>query len=251
MKEQITSTDILGVQISALNMPLAIETIEQWIENREKHYICICNVHSIMEAQRDPAYLDILNNAGLRMPDGMPLVWLSRRSGRKDVERVCGPDLLPEIVGRSQNTGHRHFFYGGAEGVAHLLAFELSERYKGLQIAGAHTPPMAPVGTIESDLIIQRINESKPDIIWVGLGSPKQDVWAAHHLERLDASVIVGVGAAFDFHVGRVRRAPVWMQRSGTEWLHRLIQDPRRLWRRYLVDNGLFLGTLFLKNHAK
>jgi N-acetylglucosaminyldiphosphoundecaprenol N-acetyl-beta-D-mannosaminyltransferase len=241
MSELIASTSILGVNISALNMPLAVETIERWIENREKHYVCICNVHSVMEAQRDSAYMEILNNAGLRTPDGMPLVWLSRHAGRDDVRRVCGPDLLPELVSRSAVTGHRHFFYGGVEGVAQDLATRLSARHPGLEVAGAITPAMQPVGAIESDALVETINKTAPDILWVGLGSPKQDVWAANHLSRLDVSVIIAVGAAFDFHTDRVRRAPAWMQRSGLEWAFRLSQDPKRLWQRYMLDNGQFL----------
>jgi N-acetylglucosaminyldiphosphoundecaprenol N-acetyl-beta-D-mannosaminyltransferase len=244
MKVELDSTDILGVEISAINMPLAVETIERWIDNREKHYVCICTVHSIMEAQRDPAYLGVLNTAGMRTPDGMPLVWLSRRAGRKEVSRVCGPDLMPELASRSESTGHRHFFYGGAPGVADNLANNFIDRFPGLQVAGTHTPPMQPTGTIESEEVIEKINESGPDVIWVSLGTPKQDVWIASHRKVLNAPVLIAVGAAFDFHTGRVKRAPSWMQRSGLEWLFRLSQDPYRLWRRYVLDNGQFITRI-------
>lgn len=237
------STDVLGVNISALTLPLAVQTIERWVADRESHYVCICTVHSVMEATRNPAYMDVLNNASMCTPDGMPLVWLSRKAG-KQVERVCGPDLLPRLTSRSAETGHRHFFYGGAPGVADKLALRLSAKYPGLNVAGTHTPPMLPLGAMEGEEAIERINASGADIVWVGLGSPKQDVWVANHLERLEAPVLIAVGAAFDFHSGRVRRAPKLMQRTGTEWLYRLSQDPKRLWKRYLVDNCRFVVRL-------
>jgi len=249
---EIPTTDILGVKISALTMQVAIETIEHWIDKRERHYACICTVHSIMEAQRDPSYRDVLNGAGMRTPDGMPLVWLSHRAGQRDVSRVCGPDLMPELAKRSAVTGHRHFFYGGAPHVAHELAFKLSEQYPGIQIAGAYSPPIQGIGAIESDEMICRINGAHADIVWVGLGSPKQDWWIANHREYLNAPVLIAVGAAFDFHAGRVKRAPAWMQRRGLEWLFRLSQDPRRLWRRYLFDNTKFAGQLLnQKRHER
>ncbi len=240
----VTQTDILGVQIDALTMELAISTIEGWIERGEEHYVCICNVHSVMSAQRDPAYMSVLKNAGLRTPDGMPLVWLSRRAGQKYVERVCGPDLLPALAARSQDTGHRHYFYGGAPGVAQDLADNLATRFPNIQVAGSQTPDWQPVGVIESHEVIDRINATRPDIIWVGLGSPKQEIWAANHLETTNASVIIAVGAAFDFHTGRIRRAPGWMQRNGLEWAYRFAQEPRRLWKRYVLLNTSFVAYL-------
>ncbi len=236
----IPTTDILGINISALNMQTAAETIEGWINGREQHYVCICTVNSVMETTRDPAYRELMNNAGLRTPDGMPLVWLSKRAGHADVERVCGPDLLPEMAKRSTVTGHRHYFYGGAPGVAEQLAHNLSAQHPGMTVAGTHTPGMLSVGESESDEVISRINDAHPDIVWVGLGTPKQDWWAANHLEFLSAPVVIAVGAAFDFHSGRIKRAPRWMQKSGTEWLFRLSQDPKRLWKRYTVDNAAF-----------
>ena len=239
--EAIPSTNILGVQISSLTMPLAIKMIEGWVERGEKRYVCICTVHSVMEATRDSAYREVLNNAGLRTPDGMPLVWLSRRAGHTKVERVAGPDLLPELASRSAEAGHRHFFYGGPPGVADELARRLREKHAGLRVAGTHSPPMLPLGAVERDEVIRHINASGADIVWVGLGSPKQDFWVANHLDRLEAPVLIAVGAAFDFHSGRIKRAPVWMQRSGTEWLFRLTQDPKRLWRRYLIGNARFI----------
>lgn len=238
------STNVLDVQISAVDMPLAVETIEGWITNNDPKYVCICTVHTVMECQRDPALMEIVNAAGLRTPDGMPLVWLSRRAGHDQVSRVYGPDLMLELAQRSVNTGHRHFFYGGAPGVAHELAQKLTTQFPGLNVAGAYTPPMQEVGAIESDATIERINQSHADIVWCGLGTPKQDWWVANHRPLLHAPVLIAVGAAFDFHTGRVKQAPKWMQSNGLEWLFRLSQDPKRLWKRYLVGNIRFVWNV-------
>lgn len=235
------ATDVLGVHISATNPPIAIETIERWIERQERHYVCVCTVHTVMECRRDPALREAVNGAGLRTPDGMPLAWLSRWAGHRHVDRVYGPDLMISLCERSAATGHRHFFYGGAPGVADRLVERLGARFPGLAVVGVHTPAMVPVGAIEDDHVITMINDSGADVVWVGLGTPKQDWWVANHRRLLDAPALIAVGAAFDFHSGRVRQAPRWMQRSGLEWLFRLVQEPRRLWKRYLVYNSLFV----------
>lgn len=242
------STNVLDVYVSAIDMDMAVQIIESWIEGDDPNYVCICTVHTVMECQRDPALRDLVNAAGLRTPDGMPLVWLSRRAGHEQVSRVYGPDLMLELAQRSSQTGHRHFFYGGAPGVADDLAEKLSARFPGLNVAGTHTPPMQEVGAIESADVIDRINHSGADIVWCGLGTPKQDWWVANHRPLLKAPVLIAVGAAFDFHTGRIRQAPKWMQRHGLEWLFRLSQDPRRLWRRYIVDNSRFLLNLLKRS---
>lgn len=238
------STDVLGVRISALTMVDAVETLEKWIDRRDRQYVCICTVNNIIEAQDDPAYMALVNNAGMRTPDGMPLVWLSHRAGHRHVTRVYGPDLMLEMCARSKMTGHRHYFYGGAPGVVEELAGNLARRFPGLHIAGIHTPPMLPLGAIEDQATIDKINASGADVVWIGLGSPKQDWWVANHRHLLDAPVLIAVGAAFDFHSGRVRQAPAWMQRNGLEWLFRLSQDPKRLWKRYVITNSRFIGLL-------
>lgn len=238
------STNVLDVHISAIDMAHAVRTIEGWIENDTPDYVCICTVHTVMECQRDSALRETVNGAGLRTPDGMPMVWLSRHAGHEHVSRVYGPDLMLELARRSPETGHRHFFYGGAPGVADELARRLEDRFPGLNVAGTHCPPMVSVGELESEETIREINDSGADIVWVGLGTPKQDWWVANHRPLLTAPVLIAVGAAFDFHTGRVRQAPTWMQRHGLEWLFRLSQDPKRLWRRYLIDNGLFVARL-------
>lgn len=237
----IQSTDVLGVHISALNMRQAVETVEGWIENRHQEYVCISTVHGVMECQDDEHLRFIYNHAGLVTPDGMPLVWLSHKAGHSHVSRVYGPDLMLELCSRSATTGHSHYFYGGMPGVADQLAGTLSKRYPGLHVAGTYTPDMQQKGDIESPEVVHAINASGADIIWCGLGTPKQDYWVANHRPLMNASLLIAVGAAFDFHTGRVKQAPAWMQRYGLEWLFRLRQDPKRLWKRYIIGNSRFV----------
>lgn len=239
--------NILGVGISALTMRWTLEIIDSWIERDERRYICVATVHSVMEAQRDPALRAILNQSGLTTPDGMPLVWLSRRLGFPHVERVYGPDLLLALAEHGLERGYRHFFYGGAPGVAERLADRLRERFPGIRIAGVYAPPFRPLLREEDALVVALINRLRPEIVWVGLGCPKQEHWMAEHVERLEVPVLIGVGAAFDFLSGVKRQAPRWMQHHGLEWLFRLAQEPRRLWRRYLLDNPRFVLAVALQ----
>jgi len=233
--------NILGVGISVINMGIALDVIEAWITQRESHYVCVTPVHSVMECQRDPELRRICNASGMTTPDGMPLVWLSRLYGYRYVDRVYGPDLMLALCEQSVSRGYRHFFYGGAEGIPEQLAEGLQGRFPGLQVVGTHSPPFRPLTPEEDTAVVQMINVADPDIVWVGLGSPKQERWMADHVGHLSAPVLIGVGAAFDFLAGRKRQAPRWMQRSGLEWLFRLLTEPRRLWRRYLVNNPLFM----------
>jgi len=240
----IPRIDIFGVGVSAVDLPLALETIDHWIATREQHYVCITGVHGVMESQRDEALRKIHNDAGLVTPDGMPLVWLSRLYGHKEVDRVYGPDLMLACCAHSKDRGYRHFFYGGGEGVAERLAFRLRSRFPALQVAGTYTPPFRPLTPEEDSRVVRTINDSGADIVWVGLSTPKQERWMAAHIGRIAASVLIGVGAAFDFHAGIKKQAPRWMQRSGLEWSYRLMSEPRRLGRRYLVNNSAFLWRL-------
>ena len=233
--------NILGVGISAVNMDLALKLIEAWIARRQSHYVCVAPVHSVLECQRDPELRRIHNASGITTPDGMPLVWLSRLHGYHYVDRVYGPDLMLALCERSAEAGYRHFFYGGAKGVPEELAANLQHRFPGLAVVGTYSPPFRPLTSEEDDQAVQMINEVSPDVIWIGLGSPKQERWMATHIGRVEAPVLIGVGAAFDFLAGRKKQAPRWMQRSGLEWLFRLLTEPRRLWRRYLVNNPLFV----------
>ena len=233
--------NILGVGISAINHEHAVREIERWIASGEKQYVNVCNVHTVMECQKDARLRRVVNNAGLSTPDGMPLVWLSVWHGHRNAGRVYGPDLMLALCERSQTTGHRHFFYGGAPGVADRLARRLQARYPGLIVAGTYTPPFRPVDAEEDRAVLDAIDAAAPDIVWVGLGTPKQDYWVSRHRAVLSAPVLIAIGAAFDFHAGLLRQAPRWMQRRGLEWLFRLVQEPRRLAFRYLVYNPLFV----------
>jgi N-acetylglucosaminyldiphosphoundecaprenol N-acetyl-beta-D-mannosaminyltransferase len=228
-------------------MESAFTCIDGWIRRRDRQYVCLATVHGVMECQRDPSLRSIFNASGLTTPDGMPLVWLGWLRGLRHVRRVYGPDLMLAVCGRSVRRGYRHYFYGGAPGVAERLAARLRERFPELRIAGTYTPPFRAMTADEDAEAVREINRAGPDIVWVGLGSPKQDRWMAAHVGRLTASVLIGVGAAFDFHAARKRQAPRWIQRGGLEWLFRLGQEPRRLWRRYLIDNPLFLALVFLQ----
>lgn len=243
----IPRVNVLGVGVSAIDPGMALAAIEDWIQRRDPHYVTITGVHGVMESQSDPEVRAIHNRAGLVTPDGMPLVWASRLAGQRHVRRVYGPDLMLAACRRSLETGWRHFLYGGAEGVPELLATRLADRFPGLEITGAFAPPFRPLTDAEDEEIVQRINAARPDIVWVGLSTPKQERWMASHLRRLEAPVMVGVGAAFDFHAGLKRQAPRWIQGTGLEWLFRLITEPRRLWRRYLRNNPVFLASVALQ----
>jgi N-acetylglucosaminyldiphosphoundecaprenol N-acetyl-beta-D-mannosaminyltransferase len=237
---------VLGVPISAIDMDQALAEIDRRVAERDPSYVCVCTVNSVMECRRHPDLLAIFRSAGMVTPDGMPLVWLARRE-HPHVSRVYGPDLMLAELERSQAAGHRHLFYGGAAGVAARLAARMSERFPGLAVAGVIEPPFAPLDELTTADAAAEINALRPDVVWVGIGSPKQERWMARMRPRLEAPVLIGVGAAFDFHSGLVRQAPRWMQRSGLEWLYRLRTDPRRLWRRYLVDNPWFVWEVALQ----
>ena len=243
----IRRCNVLGVGVSAINPSVALETIGKWIDYRECHYVCITGVHGVMESQRDPQLKHIHNRAGLVTPDGMPLVWISRLRGFRGVDRVYGPDLMLAISGLSAERGFRYFLYGGREGVAERLSARLRGQFPGLQVVGTYCPPFRPLTEEEDARVMEMINQSGADIVWVGLSTPKQEHWMAAHLGKIKAPVMIGVGAAFDIHAGLVLQAPRWMQRFGLEWLFRLLIEPRRLWRRYLVNNPIFVTLILLQ----
>jgi N-acetylglucosaminyldiphosphoundecaprenol N-acetyl-beta-D-mannosaminyltransferase len=247
----IPRTNVLGVEVSAINMMMALSTIEEWIARRESHYVCVTGVHGVMESWRDEELRRIHNAAGLVTPDGMPLVWLSRLMGFHHVERVYGPDLMLRVCERAAKKGHRQFFYGGAPGVGEKLACHLQSRFIGLQVSGIYSPPFRPLSPGEDEAVIKHINVAQPDIVWVGLSTPKQERWMSEHIGRLNVPVLIGVGAAFDFHAGLKRQAPHWIQKNGLEWLFRLATEPRRLWRRYLINNPQFLWLILLQALAR
>jgi N-acetylglucosaminyldiphosphoundecaprenol N-acetyl-beta-D-mannosaminyltransferase len=236
----VSRYNILGVGISALTFSTARDCLLSARGALRLGYVCVCTVHGISEARADPAFRKILNESFLTTPDGMPLVWL----GPRGVERVYGPELMSAVCDHGRVIGLRHYFFGGAPGVAADLAGKMSTRFPGLAIAGTYTPPYRKLNHTELDDLRSDIARTRPDIVWVGLGTPKQERFMAAHAKTFDAGLLVGVGAAFDFHTGRIRQAPHWIQRSGFEWLFRMCMEPRRLAPRYLRTNPLFVARI-------
>jgi N-acetylglucosaminyldiphosphoundecaprenol N-acetyl-beta-D-mannosaminyltransferase len=233
--------NVLGVGVSALNLPLAADTIGGWIRADRREYVCVTGVHGVIESRRDTTVRAIHNAASLVVPDGMPLVWLLRLAGHRNAGRVYGPDLMLCLLERSVAQNLTHFFYGATETTLSQLQAKLTARFPGLRVIGTLAPPFRALTPAEDNEVTAAINRANPDVVWIGLSTPKQEIWMAEHRARLNAKVLLGVGAAFDFHAGRRRQAPSWMQRSGLEWLFRLYQEPRRLGRRYLYSNSRFL----------
>lgn len=225
-------------------MAEAVAEITRWIELREQHYVCVTGVHGVMESQDDPTLRDIHNASGLTTPDGMPMVWAGRWAGAAGMTRVYGPDLMLELLALAADRGWSSFFYGGAAHVPGLLAQRMAERFPGLKIAGTYSPPFRSLTAAEDAEIVALINTADPDLVWVGLSTPKQERWMAAHVARVRAPAILGVGAAFDIHAGLLPQAPGWVQRAGLEWAYRLAREPRRLWRRYLKNNPRFVWAI-------
>lgn len=238
--------DVLGVGVSAINLAVALREIDSWVAHRFHSYVCVTGVHGIIESYRDASLRAIHNSAGMVTPDGMPLVWINWLFGQRHVDRVYGPDLMLAVCQNGIERGYRHFLYGGGEGVPELLAERLRILFPKIQIVGAVSPPFRALTPEEEKEVIHQMNASRADIVWIGLSTPKQERWMAQFRSKLDAPALIGVGAAFDFHAGLKRQAPPWMQRSGLEWLFRLSTEPRRLWKRYLINNPLFV-LLFLR----
>lgn len=232
---------MLGVGVSALDMRMAVDQVTAWIEQAQRSYVCVTGVHGVMESQRDPRLRRIHNESGLTTPDGMPLVWAGRRAGAAHMQRVYGPDLLLALSRRAAERGWTSFFYGGRAGVAETLSRRLTGRFPGLRTVGHLAPPFRPLTAEEDAEVVARINAGRPDLLWVGLGAPRQERWMAAHMGRLRVPVMLGVGAAFDIHAGVQPQAPRWMRDRGLEWLYRLAREPRRLWRRYLFNNPRFV----------
>ena len=239
---EIEKVNVLGVGISVIDQTTAREYLFDAVRKGQRGYVAVANVHSVSEAKRDHSLRGILNAAMLCTPDGMPLVWMGRLQGRRAIDRVYGPDLLLNLCEHSQGAGFTHFLYGGHRGVAEALADELRKRFPALNIVGVATPPFGPLTEEARVELIGEIARLRPDFFWVGLGMPKQEYFMAEFAHVLTGTtILLGVGAAFDFISGRVRQAPRWMMRLGLEWLFRLCQEPRRLSKRYLVNNPLFL----------
>ncbi len=240
---RITSdyADVLGVRVSAIDMNLAVRMADEWVANGQPGYACVTGVHGVMVAQNDPEFLRILNDAAFNTPDGMPLSWVGWLQGREQMDRVYGPDFMDSICQLSVERGYRNFFYGGNPGVAELLSESLQKKYPGLHVVGTFTPPFRALNREEEKELLDLVHKSQPHILWVGLGTPKQERFMAQYFRQLEVPLLVGVGAAFDFHTGRLRECPDWIKRAGLQWVHRLIQEPARLWKRYIWNNSAFI----------
>ncbi|WP_230532332.1 WecB/TagA/CpsF family glycosyltransferase [Microvirga roseola] len=238
--ERRTVESVLGVSVDAMSWDEAGDRIFSWAANRESRVVCVCSVHSIVTARQDKAHGHRLQAADMVTPDGAPVAWTLRRKGHVAQDRINGPDLMMKCCQRAAETGEKIFLYGGSFSTLQQLEKALLTRFPGLQIAGAISPPFRELTEDENAAIVEQINDSGASIVWVGLGCPKQEIWMHANRGRINA-VIIGVGAAFDFHSGAIKRAPLWMQRNGLEWLYRLSQDPRRLAGRYLVTNSIFV----------
>lgn len=233
--------NILGTEILVTNMADTVERIENDIEELRGEYICVGNVHTTVMAHDDAHYHKVQKSAAFVLPDGKPLSVYSKNHGFPEAERVTGPDLMLRLFEREN--GLKHYFYGASPETLKLLEEKLKQTYPHLQIAGMVSPPFRALTEEEDAEEIRKINESEADIIWVGLGAPKQEKWMYEHRGKV-RGVMVGVGAGFDYHAGNIKRAPMWMQKLSLEWLYRLLQDPKRLFKRYLVTNTRYLWLI-------
>ncbi len=234
-----TTARVLGAQIDAMSWNQALIRLMHWAKRRESRYVTICNAHVVVSSSQDASYATVINEADMATPDGAPVAWMLRRQGFGEQARISGPDVMWALCERCANEGLPIYCYGSTPATLSSLQERLREAFPALQVT-VESPPFRPLNPHEDEAAVERMNASKAGVVFVGLGCPKQERWMAEHRGRVQA-VMIGVGAAFDFHAGTVARAPLWMQRSGLEWLHRLASEPRRLWRRYLVTNTLFI----------
>lgn len=239
MSEKTTAA-VLSAPIDVLTWEHALARISSWAAQRESRYVCICNVHSVVTAGRDAAFGRVVKEADMATPDGAPVAWMLRKQGYANQQRINGPDLMWKYCEQAAQRNESIYLYGGLPETLKILQRRLSDVFPGLRVAGAYSPPFRAATREEDEAEVARINASGASTVWVSLGCPKQEMWMAAHRGRVKA-VMIGVGAAFDYHAGTIKRAPGWMQNAGLEWMHRLCLEPRRLWRRYLVTNTLFM----------
>jgi N-acetylglucosaminyldiphosphoundecaprenol N-acetyl-beta-D-mannosaminyltransferase len=238
------SADVVGVPIAVTDYGRTLDWIDAMVAERQHGYVCVCNVHTVMAAREDSALRAALLSSSLNVPDGQPLVWALNALGNSLHDRVYGPELMARAFARAPSSGHRFYLYGGRDHDALVqLGVRLRRRFPGASIVGGYAPPFRPLASDERAAIIDEINRSGADVVWVGIGVPKQEKWMAAMRPELEAPVLVGVGAAFDFHAGLVPQAPPVLQGAGLEWAYRLAHEPRRLWRRYLRYNPRFVGA--------
>ena len=245
-KKVIPTCNIMGVNIAAINMEWLVDYLEKNISEIKGDYICVSNVHTTVTSFEDVAYCAIQNGGLMAIPDGGPLSTVGQKRGHKNMERTTGPSLMGEIFEISAKKGYRHYFYGSKEETLELLQKKLMEKYPEIQIAGMYSPPFRPLTEEEDKVIIERINETKPDFVWVGLGAPKQEKWMAAHQGKIDG-LMLGVGAGFDYYAENIKRAPMWMQKHNLEWVYRLVQDPKRLFKRYWSTNTKFIWNAMIR----
>lgn len=243
-REPLPEFRIGGVRIHALTKAAALAEVLRWARDGERHFVCVRDAHGVVRAQRDADLLAAHEQAGLVVTDGMPLVWRAHSLGFADAERIVGREFMLQICDQGREQGLKHFFYGGAPGVAEALAATMQRQFPDLLVAGTHCPPYRLLTEAEDVAVCEEITASGADIVWVGLSTPKQEAWMADHVGKLPAAALLGVGAAFDYHTGRIGPAPPWMQRAGLEWLFRILQDPKRLFVRYLWVVPLFAVTV-------
>lgn len=242
-----SSVKILGVKVHATSMDRTLARLEDAVIHGEKGYVCVTGVQGVMEAQLDPNLKRTINHSLLTMPDGRPTVWVGWLRGLFQMRQVTGPDTMLRVCALSAEKGYTHFFYGGNDGVAEQLKDSLTRRFPGLNVVGTYCPPFRPLSAEEEENLIRTVAELKPDFFWVGLSTPKQERFMDQYLSKLDTKVMIGVGAAFDIHSGRIKEAPYWMKLTGVQWMHRIYQDPKRLWKRYLVNNPKFVYRVTLE----
>jgi len=240
-QQQRQTVPVLRASIDVVQWADALARIAGWAANHESRYVCICNAHSVVTAGQDAAFGHVVAQADMATPDGAPVAWMMRKLGFKDQQRINGPDLMWKYCAQAAQRNESIYLYGGVPDTLGILQARLVTEFPGLKVAGAYSPPFHAPKPEEDAADVARINASGAGTVWVSLGCPKQELWMATHRGRINA-VMIGVGAAFDYHAGTIARAPLWMQHAGLEWLHRLLSEPRRLWKRYLVTNTLFIA---------
>lgn len=245
-KTQIPVCNILGVNVAAIDMDWLLDFTDKNIKELSGDYMCVSNVHTTVTSFEDKSYCDIQNGGILAIPDGGPLSTVGQKRGFKNMKRTTGPSYMGKILKISVQKGYRHYFYGSTEETLEKLHQALQHDYPGIQIAGMYSPPFRPLTEEENHLVVERINETRPDFVWIGLGAPKQERWMAEHQGKIKG-FMVGVGAGFDYFAGNISRAPMWMQKTNLEWLYRLLQDPKRLFKRYWHTNIKFIWNVMLR----
>lgn len=245
-KSAIPTCNILGVNIAAIDMQWLLNFLNKNISILTGDYICVSNVHTTVTAYEDQEYLRVQNGGIMAIPDGGPLSTVGQKRGYKNMKRTTGPSLMGEIFKISVEKGYRHYFYGSTQDTLDKLKCELVGKYPGIQIVGMYNPPFRPMTDDEDKVIVAQINEVNPDFVWVGLGAPKQEKWMAAHQGKI-SGLMIGVGAGFDYYAGNIERAPEWMQKSNMEWFYRLLQDPKRLFSRYLKTNTKFIWNACIR----